>query len=75
MVGFRAFVADHAGGLHGTVSNRPDGSVRCVVEGSRPAVDQLVALLHEGPTFAHVESVDVVREAFRGDLPPFTVGA
>ncbi len=75
MVGFRAFVVHHAKGLHGTVSNRPDGAVRCVVEGSRAAVDQLIALLHEGPTYAHVESVEVVREAFRGDLPPFTASA
>ena len=75
MVGFRAFVADHAAGLHGTVANRPDGTLECVVEGDGDAVDRLVARLHEGPTFARVESVDVIREPYRGDLPPFTVTA
>ena len=75
MVGFRAFVAHHAGGLNGTVANRPDGSVECVVEGPEDAVDHIVELLHEGPAHARVEAVDVLREPYRGDLPPFTVRA
>jgi acylphosphatase len=75
MVGFRAFVADHADGLNGTVANRPDGSVECVVEGSLEEVDRLVGLLHEGPSHARVDAVDVLREPYRGDLPPFTVRA
>jgi acylphosphatase len=73
MVGFRAFIAEHADGLSGTVANREDGTVECVVEGPAGAVDRLVALLHDGPTFARVEAVDVSREPYRGDLPPFTV--
>ena len=73
MVGFRAFVLDNADGLCGTVANRPDGTVHCVVEGEQPDVEALVAKLHHGPAWARVESVDVVREDFRGDLPPFTV--
>ncbi len=75
MVGFRAFVAHHAGGLKGTVANRPDGSVECVVEGPAEAVDHILGLLHRGPTHARVDSVDVLREPYRGDLPPFTVRA
>jgi acylphosphatase len=73
MVGFRAFVADHARGLNGTIANRPDGSVECVVEGPADAVDHLVGLLHDGPAYARVEAVDVLREPYRGDLPPFVV--
>ena len=73
MVGFRAFVAHHADGLNGTVANRPDGSVECVVEGPEEAVERIVDLLHQGPAHAHVEAVDVLREPYRGDLPPFTV--
>ena len=73
MVGFRAFVAYHADGLNGTVSNRPDGSVECVLEGPAEAVDRLVDLLHAGPAFARVEAVDVIREPYRGDLAPFAV--
>jgi acylphosphatase len=75
MVGFRAFVAHHAGGLNGTVANLPDGSVECVVEGPEDAVERIVKLLHEGPAHARVEAVDVLREPYRGDLPPFTVRA
>jgi acylphosphatase len=75
MVGFRAFVAQHARGLSGTVANRPDGSVECVVEGPADEVDRLVQLLHDGPAHARVEAVDVLREAYRGDLPPFAVSA
>jgi acylphosphatase len=75
MVGFRAFVAHHAGGLNGSVANRPDGSVECLLEGPAEDVDRVVGLLHDGPTFARVEAVDVLREPYRGDLPPFTVRA
>ncbi|MBJ7595291.1 MAG: acylphosphatase [Candidatus Dormibacteraeota bacterium] len=75
MVGFRAFVAHHAGDLCGTVANRPDGSVECVIEGPPDAVDRILELLHRGPAHAQVDAVDVLREPYRGDLPPFTVHA
>ena len=75
MVGFRAFVAEHADGLNGSVANRPDGSVECVLEGPAARVEEVVGLLHEGPAHARVESVDVLREPYRGDLPPFMVRA
>ncbi len=75
MVGFRAFVAHHARGLKGTVANRPDGSVECVVEGPEEAVERIVDLLRQGPSHARVEAVDVLREPCRGDLPPFSVRA
>jgi acylphosphatase len=75
MVGFRAFVAHHAGGLRGTVANRPDGSVECLVEGPQEDVERIVDLLRQGPAHARVEEVNVLREPYRGDLPPFTVRA
>lgn len=75
MVGFRAFVAGHAGalGLRGTVANRPDGTVECVVEGPRDDVDRLIGLLREGPRAARVADVTVVDEPRGGTLPPFMV--
>ena len=73
MVGFRLFVLDHASCLNGTVANRPDGSVECVVEGDRAEVDRLITALHRGPELARVEGVEVLDEPFRGDLPPMTV--
>jgi acylphosphatase len=75
MVGFRAFVIHHGAGLNGTVANRPDGSVECVLEGPEPEVERLVHLLHDGPTHARVEAVDVQHEPYRGDLPPMTARA
>lgn len=75
MVGFRAFVIHHGAGLHGTVANRPDGSLECVVEGPQNSVEQLVRLLHDGPSHARVETVQVQPEPYRGDLPPLTVTA
>lgn len=75
MVGFRAFVVDHGAGLHGTVANRPDGSLECLVEGARHDVEALVRLLHDGPSHARVETVEVQPEPYRGDLPPMTVRA
>ena len=73
MVGFRAFVLEHGAGLHGTVANRPDGTLECVAEGGRQQVDHLIGLLHKGPAHARVEAVEVQVEPARGDLPPMTM--
>jgi acylphosphatase len=77
MVGFRAFVLDHAEelGVGGTVGNRPDGSVECVIEGERGDVDRLIQLLRQGPRSARVDSVELIEQPFRGDLPPMRVTA
>ncbi len=66
-VGFRWFARRHAArlGLVGWVANEPSGSVRIVVEGDRPAVDEFAAGLHEGPPGAVVERID-------GSFPPPT---
>jgi acylphosphatase len=77
MVGFRAFVLELAEnlGLRGTVANRPDGSVECVVEGPREDVERLILSLHEGPRSARVDGVEVVEQPARGDLPAMRVTA
>lgn len=58
-VGFRWFVVQEAGrlGLGGWVANEADGTVRCVAEGPRPALEALLAALREGPSGAVVGSV------------------
>jgi acylphosphatase len=58
-VGFRFFTRDTASelGLTGWVANRYDGSVEVVAEGSRAALDQLLAYLHQGPSMARVDQV------------------
>jgi acylphosphatase len=77
MVGYRAFVQRHARdlGVRGEVANRPDGSVECLMEGSRQAVDRLVELMREGPYHAQVDALDVHPEPATRPLPPVMVTA
>ena len=58
-VGFRYFVHDAAQslGIAGTVRNCRDGCVRVEAEGPRALLDQLLALLHQGPPAARVTRV------------------
>jgi acylphosphatase len=58
-VGFRWFVLDAAQRLElsGWVVNEADGSVRCVAEGPRPALEELLRELAAGPLGARVERV------------------
>jgi acylphosphatase len=58
-VGFRYFVVRRAMdlGLSGWVANERDGSVRCVAEGPRAALETLLAALEQGPAGALVERV------------------
>lgn len=58
-VGFRYHVLRRAMdlGLVGWVANTADGSVRCVVEGSRPAVESLLDAIETGPAGAKVDRV------------------
>ena len=44
-------------GLTGWVANEPDGSVRCVAEGPRAALEALLAALETGPAGALVDRV------------------
>jgi acylphosphatase len=46
-------------GLRGYARNLPDGSVEVVAAGERDALESLLAFLHEGPTLAHVERVEI----------------
>jgi len=46
-------------GLAGWVRNRMDGSVEAWVEGPAEAIDQFIALAHQGPPAAKVARVDV----------------
>ena len=68
-VGFRRFVERTASGLalDGLVMNRADGSVELDAEGPGPAIDALVAALHEGPPAASVAEVRVT------ELPPIGI--
>ncbi len=60
-VGYRAFVLRYARalGLSGTVRNLPSGQVEVVAEGDEKSLEQLLALLKQGPPAARVDHVSV----------------
>ena len=74
-VGFRYFVLHRAreAELAGWVRNRSDGSVECVAEGPRPALEWLLEELRRGPWPAEVTTVDVDWQPPLGDLGRFDV--
>ena len=74
-VGFRWFVLDVARGLElrGWVANELDGSVRCVAEGPRAALEALVTELGRGPLGADVERVVPRWGPAGGTLGPFVI--
>ena len=74
-VGFRYFVIRQAMDLDltGWVANEPDGSVRCIAEGPRPALEALLAALEEGPTGALVDRVATDWGAASGQFHSFHV--
>jgi acylphosphatase len=53
-------------GVAGWVSNRPDGAVEAVFEGSPPDVEALVEFSSRGPRGADVRDVSVTEEAPEG---------
>lgn len=72
-VGFRYFVIDNAAALdlNGWVRNRWNGTVEVVAEGSRPALEKLLAALHRGPNSSHVSNVQFGWEAASGEFLDF----
>ena len=58
-VGFRYWVCEQAGarGLHGWVRNHHTGEVEAVFSGPPRQVEDMIALCHQGPAAARVESV------------------
>jgi acylphosphatase len=55
-----------AAGVHGWVRNREDGAVEAVLEGRPEAVEQVLSFLHEGPSHADVENLEVHEEPAEG---------
>ena len=58
-VGFRYFVIGKARtlGLYGYVRNDSTGDVEVVAQGTRPALEQLLVLLRQGPPAAQVHDI------------------
>ena len=74
-VGFRYFVLEEAARLRltGWVANDRDGAVSLIAEGPRPVLDELLALLRNGPPAARVDRVDTVWSSATGEFTRFGV--
>ncbi len=75
-VGFRAYVLRHALalGLTGWVHNRVDGSVELLAEGSRTALESLLADVKHGPSASTVERVETAWEDASSEFRMFGLG-
>jgi acylphosphatase len=67
-VNFRWYTAQHARsrGVAGWVRNTDDGRVEAVFEGAEAAVDAMIEWCGEGPRYARVSDVEVLREEPEG---------
>ncbi len=74
-VGFRAYARRQAQtlGVRGYVHNLPNGAVEVVAEGSPILLDQLVAALRRGPSFAHVIDVRMTWSEATGEFSVFAI--
>jgi acylphosphatase len=60
-------------GLVGWVRNRPDGTVETVAEGNKEKLDDFVVFLHQGPSMAFVDHVELVWERATDEFRIFSV--
>lgn len=74
-VNFRYFTVNQARrlGLTGWVANRWDGKVETVAEGPRPALEEFLTFLYEGPPAARVTNVESRWEPATEEFTDFTV--
>ncbi|HUP55359.1 MAG TPA: acylphosphatase [Methylomirabilota bacterium] len=76
-VGFRYYILRRGMelGVTGWVSNESDGSVRCIAEGRRQDLDELLEAMGRGPAGASVERVTATWSAGTGTLRDFGIRA
>jgi acylphosphatase len=69
-VGFRRYARNAAEqlGVECNPINLRDGKVLVIAEGSRETIELLINELQKGPTFAHVENMDVIFKEATGNL-------
>ncbi len=74
-VGFRYFVVRQATnlGLRGYARNESSDAVEVVAQGSRGALERLLASLHQGPSAAEVREVQTVWRALTEHFSGFHV--
>lgn len=75
MVMYRDFAQKqaHIYSIVGSVQNLEDGSVHIVAQGEEKDIVRYIELLKEGPTLAHVESVEVTEKKNLGNYAIFNI--
>lgn len=74
-VGFRRFARNAAErfGVDCNPVNLKDGTVLVIAEGRKEALQLLINELRKGPTFAHVENVDISFKNATGNVHEFSI--
>ena len=74
-VGYRVYARHRAQGLglHGYAQNLPDGAVLVAAEGPRDLLEQLLALLRQGPISARVTEARAVWSDPTGEFSRFSI--
>ena len=74
-VGYRYFAYRQAKlhGVLGYVRNLPDGSVECVVEGTKEQIEAFYHVLLDGPPGAQVEQIRVNWDEVSGEYSSFEI--
>lgn len=74
-VGFRASTRRVANrlGVKGWVKNLADGRVEVVAEGEKDRIEKFIDFLHDGPSMARVENVQITEERNREEFESFSI--
>ena len=60
-------------GITGWITNRPDGNVETVFQGSRSSVDEMIRWARKGPAGATVIGIKLHRQKFDEELCDFMI--
>jgi acylphosphatase len=74
-VGYRYFAQRYADqlGLSGYVRNLYDGNVEIYVEGEKEIVEQYIAILRKGPSFAFIEDLELKEKPYEKKYSRFSI--
>lgn len=74
-VGFRASTRRIANRLSvkGWVKNLADGRVEVVAEGKKDKIERFINFLHEGPSMARVENVQIIKKEYKDEFERFSI--
>ena len=60
-------------GLVGWVGNKPDGTVKIIVEGEERKLEKLIDWCYNGPMLAKVNKIDIEWEKITGQFDKFEI--